>query len=178
MERFLQKNQKGFTLVEVLVYSAILAVVSLVVIVFINQLLGVNETSRRAREATDNARRSLDTIAQEIRHAQGLYSPTSVFVTNPGQLSLQTTRDLPSGHDATYVDFYVDNEQLFLKREGQNAQLLTSEKVKVTNLTFTNLNGATSWPAIRIAITVEYRDPVAGPKNQVSMVTTAILRSL
>lgn len=171
-------SAKGFTLTEVLIYSAILAIVSLVVLVFINQLLGVNETSRRAREATDNARRAIDTIAQEVRHADSVYLNTSVFETNPGQLSLETTRDVPIDEDMTYVDFYVDNEQLFIKRENQAEQRLTSEKVKVTNLTFTNLKGSTAWPAIRISLTVEYRDPISGPRNQVNMMTTAVLRSL
>lgn len=174
----IKPEQAGFTLIEVLIYSAILAIVSLVVIVFFNQLIGVNETARRAREATDNARRGLDTISQEIRHAESIYTPTSTFGSSPGQLSLETTRDLPADHDKTYVDFYVDNEQLFIKREGENEQRLTSEKVKVTNLTFTNLNGATTWPAIRISLTIEYRDPVSGPKNQVTLLTTAVLRSL
>lgn len=172
------KLQTGFTLTEVLIYSAILAIVSLVVIVFINQLLGINETTRRAREATDNARRSLDTIAQEIRHAESVYLPTSTFGSSPGQLSLETLRDVPADEVSTYVDFYIDNEQLFIKREDQGTQRLTSEKVRVTNLTFTNLTGATTWPAVRIAITVEYKDPISGPKNQVSMTTTAVLRSL
>jgi prepilin-type N-terminal cleavage/methylation domain-containing protein len=172
------KANKGFTLTEVLIYSAILAIISLVVLVFINQLLGVNETTRRARESTDNARRSIDTIAQEVRHAESVYTPTSSFGSSPGQLSLETTRDVPANEETTYVDFYVDNQQLFVKREGQNAQLLTSEKVRVTSLTFTNLVGATTWPAVRISLTVEYRDPINGPKNQVTMTTTAVLRSL
>lgn len=172
------KANKGFTLPEVLIYSALLAIVSLVIIVFINQLLGVNETARRARESTDNARRVIDTIAQEIRHAESVYTPTSTFGSSPGQLSLETLRDVPADEESTYVDFYVDNEQLFIKRESQATQLLTSEKVRVTNLTFTNLTGATTWPAIRISVTVEYRDPIGGPKNQVTMTSTAVLRSL
>ena len=171
-------NSKGFTLPEVLVYSVILAIISLVVLVFINQLLGVNETTRRVREATDNARKSLDTIAQEVRHADSVYTPTSSFGSSPGQLSLETTRDTLADEDTTYVDFYVDNQQLFIKRESQEAQRLTSEKIKVTSLTFTNLVGATTWPAVRIAITVEYKDPISGPTNKVSMTTTAVLRSL
>jgi prepilin-type N-terminal cleavage/methylation domain-containing protein len=74
-------KQKGFTLIEVLIYAAMLAIISLVVLVFVNQLLGVNETTRRTRESLDNARRALDTIAQEIRHADSIYTPTSVFGT-------------------------------------------------------------------------------------------------
>lgn len=169
-------KQKGFTLIEVLIYAAMLAIISLVVLIFVNQLLGVNETTRRTRESLDNARRALDTIAQEIRHAESIYTPTSVFGTNPGQLSLATTRDLPADENLTYVDFYVDSGSLYIKREGQSDQLLTSEKVKVTNLTFVN-NSTGGGDAIRISITVEYKDPITGPKNAVTLTSTSVLRT-
>ena len=178
MISILRPKQRGFTLIEITVYIAILALVTLVIIVFINQLLGVNEKTRRNREALDNARRVLDTIAQEVRHAQGVYTPTSSFGVNPGQLSLETSRDVPTDEVTTYVDFYVDNNSVYIKRESESTQLLTSEKVKVTDLTFTNLNGSTSWPAIRISVTVEYNSPISGPKNAVTLKTTAVLRSL
>lgn len=175
---FLNRGQspKGFTLIEILVYVTLLSIISLVIVIFINQLLGVNETTRRTRESLDNARRSLETISQEIRHANSIYTPTSVLGTNPGQLSLATVRDLPTDENITYVDFYVDNNNLYLKREGQSASLLTSEKVKVTNLTFVNNNTGGS-DAIRISITVEYKDPINGPKNEVTLTSTAALRS-
>jgi type II secretory pathway component PulJ len=172
------KKEKGFTLIELLVYVGILGLVTLVIVVFVNQILGVNETTRRARESVDNAKRVVDTIVQEVRHAESVYTPTSSFGVNPGQLSLETNRDIPTDENNTFVDFYVDNNGVYIKREGQNAQLLTSEKVKVTDLTFTNLNGSTSWPAIRVAVTIEYINPISGPKNQVTLKSTAVLRSL
>ncbi len=172
------KKERGFTLIEIIVYIVILALISLAILVFINQLLGVNETTRRTRESVDNARRIIDTIAQEVRHADSVYTPTSSFGVSPGQVSLETSRDVPTDEDSTYVDFYVDNNGVYIKRESQTAQLLTSEKVKVTNLTFTNLNGSTSRPAVRISVTVEYNSPISGPKNEVTLKTTAVLRSI
>jgi hypothetical protein len=86
-----------------------------------------------------------------------------------------TTRDLPADENLTYVDFYVDSGNLYLKREGQSDQLLTSEKVKVTNLTFTN-NNTGGGDAIRISITIEYKDPINGPKNAVTLTSTSVLR--
>lgn len=170
------KANKGFTLVEVLVYSVSLTIISAVIVTFTIQILGVYETSRRIRESTDNARRALDTISQEIRHATKLYETTSFLDSHPGQLSLETTRDLPPGESSTYVDFYLDNGALYMKREDQPDLMVTSDKVRVTNLVFTNLKGPTSRPAIRTKITVEYKDPTTGPKTPVTMTTTAGLR--
>jgi type II secretory pathway pseudopilin PulG len=171
-------GKSGFTLIEVLIYSTILVVIAFIIVSFVNQILGVSETSRRLRESTDNARRALDTITQEIRHAESLYEPTSILDSNPGQLSLDTIRDLPSGETNTYTDFYLDNGALYMKKEGNPTQLLTSEKVKVTNLTFSNLEGLTTRPAIRVTITLEYNSPISGPKTPFTMTTTAVMRSL
>lgn len=173
----LLKNISGFTLIEMVVYVTLLSIVSLVVISVLFQFLGINETSGRIRSATTEARSSLDTIAQEIRFASSVYTPTSVFGTSPGQLSLETSRFVPADENSTYVDFYVDNNGLYLKREGQGAQLLTSQKVKVTNLVFTNLNGYTGLPAIRTQITIQYKDPGNGPKEAVTLESTTALRS-
>lgn len=172
-------SNQGFTLIEMVIYVATLAIVAGVILVFLFQALGVNETSRRTREAVDNAKRALDVIAQEIRHASSVYTPTSIFGTNPGQLSLETVRDLPADEVATYVDFYIDNQRLYIKRESQSNFLVTSEKVRVTNLTFTNLSGTAYNPSVRVQITVEYDAAVSGsaPKNAVTLSTTASLRS-
>lgn len=172
-------SSQGFTLVELLVYTFSLVIISAVVVSFTIRFLGVNESSRRSREALDNARRSLETIAGEIHNAKGIYTPTSTFATSPGQLSVETTRDTPSDETTTFADFYVDNESLYLKREGASAQLITSEKVKVTNLTFTYLNGSTINPSVQTKITVVYKDRVqtGSASNAVSLETTTSLRS-
>ncbi len=171
------KTNAGFTLIETLVYVGVLSFVGLVVVVFISQILGVSETSRRSREALDNARFTLDTIVQEVRQAKGVYSPTSSFGGNSDQLSLETLRDVPSDEKSTFVDIYLDNGAVYLKREGSTDELLTSQKVKVTKLNFTDLNGSSGRDAIEISISVEYNQTVSGPKNAVTLTTTAAPRS-
>jgi len=171
------KNNKGFTLIELVIYALLLVVIGVVSVSFFVQVVNVSEASRRSREALDNAKRSLDVISQEVRHASAVYTPTSVFDTSSGQLSLETTRDLPADENATYVDFYVDDSRLFIKREDQADQIVTSEKVKVTQLTFSLLDSSSVKPAVQIELTVEYADPTLGPKNSVTLTSTATLRS-
>jgi len=71
----------------------------------------------------------------------------------------------------------VDDDRLYVKREGQDEQLITSEKVKVNELTFSLLADASEKPAVQVRITVEYVDPIRGPSNAVTLVSTATLRS-
>ena len=176
--RIYNKKEKGFTLIELLLYVVLSAIIGLVLVSFFTQTIKVVETSRRSRESLDNARRALDLISLEIRNAKSFYSPTSVLSpSNPGQLSLETTRNLPADEDNTYVDFYVDDGGLYVKREGQASQLITAQKLKVTNLVFTLLNNTGGQPAIKTDITVQYRDPIFGTANPVSLSTTTSLRS-
>lgn len=168
--------QSGFTLIEVLIYATIFVIIGVVISSYFIQIVNVTETSRRARESNDNASRAMNVITQEIKHATAVYTPTSVFGTNPGQLSLETTRDLPAEENTTYVDFYLDDEGIYLKREGQAGELITSEKVKVTTFTFTHLTGGTD-TSVQVNLTVEYIDAASGPKTPVTLTQTASLRS-
>ncbi|OGY25277.1 MAG: hypothetical protein A2Z11_02845 [Candidatus Woykebacteria bacterium RBG_16_43_9] len=168
---------KGFTLIELLIYTALLVIVSVVSVAFFIQIVNITETSRRGREALDNARGALDTISQEIRHANSIYTLTSRLDNAAGQLSLETSRDTPNDEDSTYVDIYLDSERLYLKRESQPDQLVTSEKVKVKELRFSLLDDASSKPAVQIKLTVEYFDQTSGPSNSVTLTSTATLRS-
>lgn len=167
----------GFTLIEILVYTALFVIIGGVVSAYFIQISNVAESSRRSREALDNARSALGIITQEVRHATAVYTPTSVFGSSPGQLSLETTRDLPADENTTYVDFYLDDQRIFMKKESQAAELVTSEKVKVTQFTLTHLTGSTAGSAVRINMTVEYADSFVGPKTPVTLVQTASLRS-
>jgi type II secretory pathway pseudopilin PulG len=171
------KKQKGFTLIELLLYAALLVIAGVVAVAVFIQVVNITETSRRSRESLDNAKGAMDTIVQEIRHADSVYTPTSTLDATIGQLSLETSRDVPTDEDSTYVDIYVDGERLYLKREGQADQLVTSEKVKIKELRFSLLDDAASRPAIQIKLTVEYFDQIRGPGNSVTLTSTSTLRA-
>jgi type II secretory pathway pseudopilin PulG len=171
------KKTRGFTLIELLIYSVFLVVIGVGAVSFFIQVVNVTETSRRSRESLDNARRAIDMMAQEIKHAKGVYTPTSILDGSMGQLSLETTRDLPTGETATYVDFYLDGERLFVKRESQAEEMFTSDKVTVQQLTFKLLDDSSEKPAVQITLTVDYADQIAGPSTSVTLTSTATLRS-
>jgi len=166
----------GFTLIEILVYAGLFVIIGVVASTFFIQISNLAETGRRSREALDNANRAMDVMSFEARHATAIYTPTSVFSTNPGQLSLETTQYLPADEDTTYVDFYIDDGVLYEKKEGVATAAVTSQKVKVTNLGFTNLSASGS-KDVQINLTVEYKDAFFGPKTPISLTSTASLRS-
>ena len=166
-------NQKGFTLLEMVVYVGLVVIVAGLVINFALSLITSYGKIQASKEAMNNASFALDTIINEIRQASKIYSPTSVFApTDPGQLSLETLLNPPTNEAGTYVDFYVDNNKLYLKRESQSALALTSDRVKVKNLTFTRLTSPPAPESVKVQITVGYNAP-AGSSFDISTTLNA-----
>ena len=143
------KNNKGFSLLELVVAIAIFAILMGAVVTF---FLSMNNSSIRttaSRDVTENARRALDEITYEIRSAKGVYTPT----TTASQLSLETLRYLPSGENDTFIDFFLCGTAVCLKKESQEPVAITSNSVQVTSLSFTQISTGTT-PSIKVSLTM------------------------
>jgi prepilin-type N-terminal cleavage/methylation domain-containing protein len=171
--------RKGFTLVEILIYIAVLAIIISAVSSFILWQIASGAKSRAIRETQYNAERALSIITQEIREAKGVYGPTSLFNVNPGQLSLENAKYLPVGETASYIDFFLCETRLCLKKESQSPVALTSDRVQVSNLVFSQIATTSTAPSIQINLKIDYKTASARPEYQSSFsaTTTASLRS-
>jgi len=153
----------GFTLIELLIYVAILVIVSSLIVAFAFWSIRVNSNSKAKAEVQNNSRRAVEIMAYEIRQAQSIYTPTSVFGAHSGQLSVETLLDAPSGETKTYKDFYLDDGKIYFKREEQLPEVLTSDQVRVTNLMFKHIDPGSSPEGVQINLTLEYNNPSARP---------------
>jgi len=171
--------KKAFTLTEILVYIAVLAIITLTVSSFFLWTTYSNTKTKVMRETLDNARRAMEIMTYEIREARSIYTPTSLFSTSTGQISLETIKYLPEGERTTYVDFYLCQNRLCIKKEGQNPIPLTSDRLEVNNLEFTQIFTTSTVPSIQINLKVDYKAPVPKPEYQasVNLRGTASLRS-
>ncbi len=153
-------NKKGFTLTELIVYVAVFVILITTVTLFATAFIKATTKSRIKKEVSLGTYSAMKAMVYEIKRANSIYTPTSVFNSHPGQLSLETSQELPEGEQITYIDFYLDGEEnhkrLYIKRESRNSQLLISENLKVTNLEFEYLASAS-----RIDLTLEYDTPVS-----------------
>lgn len=170
-------HNQGFTLLETLLYVGLLVVVVVFANSFAVAIIRVNTSNERREQVRDGAGHALDIIDKEIRLARSVYTETSVFGVDPGQLSLETGEQLPGGETTTYVDFYIDDEHLYVKREGQSPELIISEDIRITNFTLTHLasSGPEDSEAIRIAMTAASDTGSGG--GTVRLITTSSLRS-
>jgi len=161
-------TRRGFTLMEVLVYIAILAIVILVISSFLIWAVRTNTKNKVMAETLDNARRAVEIITHEIKEAESIYAPTSIFDSHPGQLSLETKKYSPVGESLTYVDFYLCENHLCLKKESQDPIFLTSDRVEVKNLIFSQIISG-QIPSIQIDLRVDYKNPAGRPEYQASV---------
>ena len=171
-------NNRIFTLIEMLAYIAVLAVIITAISSFLFWAIRSNTKIRAMRETLDNARRAMEIITYEIKGARSIYAPT----TTSTQLSLQTLHYLPDGERTTYIDFYlcgIASTTLCLKKESQDPIALTSDRVEVKSLSFTRIATSATYPSLEVNLTIEYKNPAKLPGYQasVNLISTASLRS-
>jgi len=106
-------------------------------------------------------------MASEIREAQGVYTPTMTAPTST-QLSLETTKNLPVGETSTYVDFFLCGTRLCVKRESQTPQAITSEKIDIQTLEFTQVQTGVA-SSIHIEVEASYLTASATAQTTVSL---------
>jgi len=165
----MKKRQRSFTLTEILVYVAVLAIIISAVSSFFLWATRSNTKARAMREVSDNARRAMEIMAYEIKETKSIYTPTS----SSTQLSLETRHYLPDGEESTYIDFYLCDNHLCLKKDSEDPIALTSDRVKVSNLEF--LQVATTTPSIQINLKIDYKNPYNRPELRASISGTSTL---
>ena len=143
---------KGFTLVEMLIYIVTLVLVVGTITTILLWMVRANNQVHVRSEVVENVERALGLITNEIREAQSLYTPT---MTTPSQLSLQTLKNPPAGETSTYVDFFLCGTRLCVKRESKAPQAITSEKITIESLKFTQVKTG-SIPSIQMLVEASY----------------------
>lgn len=162
--------KKGFTLIEVLIYIAVLVIIVTAISAFFLWGIRSNTKARVMREVLDNGTRAMGILTREIKEAKSIYTPTS----DPTQLSLETIKYLPVGEDSTYIDFYLCGTQLCFKKESQDPVALTSNKVEITNLAFSEVV-TNEIPSVQVDLTVDYDDSTGRPEYQASVDFTSTI---
>jgi type II secretory pathway pseudopilin PulG len=151
-----RNSQSGFTLVETLIY---LAIVGMAVTSFVIFSIGVGDSRTKnyvAQEVHGNTRTGLDLITQRMRAATGINTASSTFATDPGVLSLVMA---DAAKNPTTIDLSADDGILQIKEGTGSVVAVTSDEVKITNLVFTNLTASSTRENIRVEITAEYNNP-------------------
>lgn len=144
----LQTRQGGFTLIETLIYIAITGVILVSFVFFSLSISDSRDKSYVVQEVQANSRLALNLIAQKIRRADDVITPTE------GNSNNSLTLDMPvPDPDMT---FSIIGGVINIT-EGAVDTPITSNKINVSNLTFTNLAGIGERDNIRVELVMEYK---------------------
>ena len=146
-------REVGFTLIEFLLYSVIVAfVVGSLVLSGINILQGRAQVGA-LEEVNHNGKLAMEKITASIREAESINHPS--LGSGAEYLSLK----MPIEIDNPTI-FEVDvNKALTIKRGVEVPVPITSERVNVSSLTFTNVSYSATGGAVRIRMEIKYSNP-------------------
>lgn len=159
-------DKKGFTLIEILIYVAVLAIITSASFSFILWAIHSNSKVKAMGETLYNARRAMEIMTYEIKKAKSISSSS-------------TATYLCLENDFT-TEFYLcgTTSNILCQKKGlEDPIFLTSDKVEVNNLEFTQI--ATTTPSIQINLKVDYKNPADRSEYRASVnaTSTASLRS-
>ena len=127
----------GFTFIETILY---VGVVSILIGVIGALTLGTINNYRIAKvrdELSYSGGMVFDVFFQEVKNADEIYLSTSVLDSDSGTLSLKTKFQIGNDDDPTrFVDLYLYEGQVWVRREGEDPYPLTSESIIVNKLRF------------------------------------------
>ncbi len=146
-------SQKGFTLVELILYVSICSILLLTISSFLSFLLGARVRSQAITEVNQQGFQVMSLITQTIRNGRSIQVPS--MGTSSSTLSI-TTGDVALNPTV----FSLSSTTVEVKEASKNAMSLTNSRVRVTALTFQNVSsGSSTEKIIRISYTLDYINP-------------------
>jgi len=150
------KNERGTTLVELIIYIGIVGMILTTISMFLINLLTTRVKTSAMSEVLTNSRLVQDRLHDAVRHAEGINLGASVFGSDPGTLSINMVDVLD---DPIIFSLTADNGQFQINKAGAGNAILTSDHVEVTNLVFTNLTSVDDVGIIRVDMTLRAVNP-------------------
>ena len=154
---------QGFTLVELIIYIAILAGILVLVIGFLWNVIFGNVKETAYQEVQQNGRFAIAKITQEIKKATGINSP---LPSDPPSSSLSLS--MAAFHLNPTV-FDVGGGKLRITQGTRGPYELTSDQVIVSSLQFTNLSYLDTPGTIQIEMTIDHINPGARTEYEASI---------
>ncbi len=144
----LDRKQSAFTLIELLIYSALSGVIILAVSAFVFIIWQSQAKSRTISEVEQQGAQIMDNILRQIRAAEAINSP--VPTNNASTLNLAAL----APNNPIVIDEVGGDLRLTL---GANAPIvLDNNQVTISNLSFANYGRNNTTGSIRVSFSVSY----------------------
>lgn len=160
-------RQKGFTLLEIIIYTALVSMV-LTSVVYISQIaFQVRGKTRNALLVEENMRYAMTLITNYIRNANSVDSPSAGTTSGTLNLGFSDVAKNP-----TIITTALG--KIIISEGASDALPITVDDINVTDLQFTRISGTPA--AVLISLTGQIRDASAKYNYTVSLQNTAVIR--
>src|SRR3972149_8698265 len=111
----MKKNSQGSSLLETLIYAAILGMVAIFTTDSILAMMKSYTSVKMSRDLNFSASVAMERMANEIRLANNINDAGSVFAASPGKLKLDTTDSFGS---PVTIEFFLSGTGIFVPEGG------------------------------------------------------------
>lgn len=153
------KNNKGFSLVEAIIYIAIFTIVLGALITFMLNINSSRLHSQTMLEVKGQGADLLRLITTTIKNSTAINSPGTGI--SSGVLSLAS-----GDNNKNPTVFSEDGEALYITEGANSALALTNNKVRITNLSFTNVSKTNTKGVIQIRFRIQNTASQTLPEQQ------------
>ncbi len=140
-------NQIGYTLIELLLYVGLISMLLSAVVAFFGVTADARIKNQTISEINDQGTYALDYMAQIVRNATSVSSPTI------GATGTSLTVVVPTANLSPTL-FSVTNGVLQIKEGATAAISLTSSKIKVDTLSVSNVSRSGTSGIVQISLTL------------------------
>jgi type II secretory pathway pseudopilin PulG len=164
-KKFSNCARSGFSLVEVMVYLAVLVLIAGALITTFLSLNTVLVRNKTERELTQAASVSMERIVRAIQSADSVNMGLSTLDTNASILTLTAT--------PTTTQFYLTDDTLMMSEDGTEVGPLTSDSVSVQSFVANRFMGSTT-EMVRVALTLSAQSNTSSSTR--TFYTSAVVR--
>lgn len=162
--------KRGFTLIELVIYSGLIALLIFFLSGFTLNVLRVEGLTGAKRQAAQTANEIINDVSLEARRGEKLYVSTSVLSASAGQLSIETKNGLPPEETYGFIDYYLSGGRLFKKQEGISPLLLSGSDVAVSEFRIERFGVGGAGEGIKIFLTLssgsgKYNSAISAEKS-------------
>ncbi len=164
-------KQRGFTLIELVVYAALVSVVGGIVLGLMIPMYKAGAEARISRRINTSGALMMERLMRETKDAESIKTASSTFATHPGVFVLNSTNASSTGGT---LKFSLSGGRGILTYGDGSSQFLTSSQTEISELKFWRLVSTTS-EGVRVKLTIS--DTSAGSTTRVrTFYGSAILR--
>lgn len=146
------KQQSGYTLLELLLYVAIVGTLLISITAFFGMVADARVKNQSVSEVNDQGTAVMDSLTQTIRNATSITAPAAAGS------GASLTLVVPTGSLSPTV-FSLNGTTLQVTEGTGSAVALTSNDVQITSLTFKNLTRSGTSGIVQVSFVIQRTNP-------------------